>query len=458
MLLFFCSLIISSFAEENLLWSLNPENIEAALKYQPRMLILFWSSSDESSRKVFSQARQAAEKLNSHLIRIGLIDCSSYASLCSSHSVDTTPHFLYFDNESTYNYTGGPSGEEISKWVLPRFKYSLDYLKETEDILTLFSNNRVSFLYLGENEEILKIMKDLSVHFINIKFYISKHEDTREVLACDSKFVLSRGNELTFYNGEADFSSLFDFLTKNKPNELHEFNEEVIKTIFEKKNPAFFLFCKTLDKGKYLKDFGKLADRYESRFIFVMTDLSTKGKNHNKLAHALGLNIDIQPLAVILNIKETYFKYRSASLNYESLVQFVNDYFEGKLLPFYKSQAVESESFENNVMNVVGLNHEEVTQDKTKDVLAFYYTAQHPESTSFAPVFEKLALNYLAFPDMLLVKMDIVYNEAKGLLIPHLPLVKYYPRHDKNGIVYSGDLTLFGLQKFVSAHYKKEEL
>lgn len=447
----------SKSTEENLLWPLNPENIGPALEYQPRMLLVFWASSDPSPQKLYAEARIAAQKLNSQLIRIGSVDCSAFQALCSSYSVASTPQLLYVDNGDQFHYPGQVSGEEIAKWVVPRFKYSLDQVKEDEDILSLIKSNRISFIYLGDNIEVFRIMKELSVNFVEIKFYISEHQETRAVLNTDAKFVLHRGDELYFYSGEVEIGKIAEFLEKHKPAIVHEFNEEVIKTVFDKKQPAIFLFSKTHDRKKYLKDFGKLADRYQQRFVFIATDLATKGKNHNKLAHALGLNIDLQPIVVILNQKETFYKYRTAALDFDSLIRFVNDYFENKLLPFYKSQAVDSESVENGVMGLVGINHDEVVNDVEKDVIALYYTAQHPESMSFISSFEKLALNYKDIPDILLVKMDIVYNEAKGLVIPHLPLIKMYTKQNKQGISYSGDLTLFGLQKFVSMHLEKKK-
>ena len=446
----------ASCSEENLLWPLNPENVATALEYQPRMLLVFWSSAAPSPQKHYAEARVAAQKLNSQLIRIGSVDCASHPALCDLYAVASTPQLLYLDNGDQFHYSGPITGEEIAKWLVPRFKYSLDHLAEDEDILTLIKSNRVSFIYLGDSVETSKAMKELSVSFIEIKFYISKHEETRSVLGTDAHFVLHRGDELYFYTGEATLERIHEFLNQHKPAPVHEFSEEVIKTVFEKKQPAVFLFCKAHDKKKHLRDFGKLADRYEQRFVFIATDLAAKGKNHNKLAHALGLNIDLQPIVVILNQKETFYKYRTAALDFDSLIRFVNDYFEDKLLPFYKSQAVEADPVENGVTSLVGINHDEVVSDVKSDVIALYYTAQHPESMGFIGTFEKLALNYKGIEDIKLVKMDIVYNEAKGLVIPHLPLIKLYSKENKQGVSYSGDLTLFGLQKFVSMHLEKK--
>lgn len=439
--------------EENLIWELNSENLQASLEYQPRMMILFWSQSSEASQKIYAECKLAAKKLNTHLIRIGSVNCDSFPSLCSQYNTTQTPHYLYFDTNDHYQYKDSMYAEDIFNYILPRYKSSLESLKQTDDVLSIFKSNRISFLYIGNDTNPLKIMKDLSIKFIEIKFYVSDSSDNKEIMRTSSDFVLHRGGEMIFYSGEIEFNNIESFLQKNSPVKILDFNEETVKLVFEQKKTALFLFRKEMERNKF-QDFGKLADRYEGKFVFVVADLTAKGKNINKLAHALGLNPSIQPLVVLLSIKETYNKYRTATLDFEGLNDFINSYYSGTLLQYYKSEAIPTDPPESGVIEVVGLNHDETISNPEKDVLALYYTVQHPESTSILPIFEKLALNYEHIPNIQLVKMDIVFNEAKNLVIPHLPLIKFYPRHKKAGIPYSGDLTLFGLQSFVLAQFK----
>lgn len=439
--------------EENLLWALNPDNFRASLDYQPRMLVLFWSPSSDDSQKIYAEGKLAAKKLNTHLIRLASIDCDSFQPLCAQYNLSQTPQYLYFDGNDYYEYKGSMYADDIFNWVLPRFKSSLEYIKESDDIYSIFRSNRISFLYLGNHTETLKIFKNLSIKFIDVKFYVSDIDDHKELFRRSSEFVLHKGGELTFYMGESENDQLERFLDNNKPVRILDFNEDTIKLVFDQKKTTLFLFRKDLERNKFV-DFGKIADRYEGKFVFVAADLNAKGKNINKLAHALGLNPNTQPIAVILSIKETFNKYRTASTDFEGLNDFINSYYSGTLLQYYKSEAIPTDAYDNGILEIVGLNHDETVNNANKDVLALYYTVQHPESTNILPIFQKLALNYQSIPDMQLVKMDIVFNEAKNLLIPQLPLIKFYPKHNKAGIPYSGDLSLFGLQSFVLAQLK----
>ena len=450
---FFLVLVLCKAFEENLIWELNSENFQASFEYQPRMMILFWSRSTEASQRIHAECKLAAKKLSTHLIRIGSVNCDSFPSLCSQYNVTQTPQYLYFDAGDHYEYKDSTNAEDVFKYILPRYKSSLEYLKQTDDVFSLFKANRISFLYIGKDSNALKIMKDLSIKFIETVFYVSELSDYKETMRTSSDFVLHRGGEMVFYNGEIELSAIETFLKTQSPVKILDFNEETIKLVFDQKKAALFLFRKEVERNKF-QDFGKLADRYEGKFVFVAADLSAKGKNINKLAHALGLNPNIQPLVVLLSIKETFYKYRTATVDFEGLNDFINSYYSGTLLQYYKSEAIPTEPSESGVIEIVGLNHEETVLNPEKDVLALYFTVQHPESTSILPIFEKLALNYEHVPNIQLVKMDIVFNEAKDLIIPHLPLIKFYPRHNKAGIPYSGDLTLFGLQSFVLAQFK----
>jgi len=87
----------------------------------------------------------------------------------------------------------------------------------------------------------------------------------------------------------------------------------------------------------------------------------------------------------------------------------------------------------------VGLNHEEIVQDKSKDVLVLYFADFSEESMILLPHLKQLAEHAQFIPDLVIGQYDVEHNENEGLDIYEFPTLIYYPRDNKAGTVLNNE-------------------
>ena len=424
------------------------------------MLVYFYSPVCKECNTITLEVNDAANKLNEYAIRIAKFNCEEEKEICDSYGVNKFPNFLYFINGKPYPYNGPLLSTGMSKWVLSKEKLVYQKIDESLNLEDLIQASRISLVYFGDiSDKETNILQSASLSYSYIHFYETSLKKDYELFKITSpKLVLFKGDNKIPFDKDLEFKSLSDFLDKHKPAKIYEFNDESIKLIFEQKSTTFFYLRSEVEKKNYQLAIEKLADKYQETLLFVSTDLTHKGKNSSKLSQVLGISPSQQPLGVILEIRENFTKYRSPGNTYDELNEFISSFISGNLQAYYKSKPIpEGKNGDSKVVIVVGLNHQEIIEDKTKDILMLYCTERHPDCDEFSPIYEKIAIVYTQYGDFVTGKMDIVHNEAKGLKIPKLPLIVLYPKDKKEGIIYQGEMNMIGILSFVAQNIKQEK-
>ena len=238
---------------------------------------------------------------------------------------------------------------------------------------------------------------------------------------------------------------------------MHPFNEETIRLIFEYQSSTFFYLRLTESKDLYAPILEQLAEKYKEHFIFTATDLSNKGQNAEKLATALGIHPSEQPLAVLVDFKDAFNKYKISASSYDELSSFIESYLNKEIKPYYKSEELQVDDMENGIKKIVGSNYRKVISDEEKDVLVLYYTKDHPKCKEFLPVYEKIAKETRKWDGLVLAKFDLDKNEAEGLKIKMIPHLNLYPKDDKKGIMYQGEFSKVAVKGFLRKYVRKED-
>ena len=246
------------------------------------------------------------------------------------------------------------------------------------------------------------------------------------------------------------------FLQTNKNPWVREFSQESAELIFKDLHPVIFLF--TAEYGKFQELFTTLSQEFKETLLFCQTDL---GKSELlRLSEYLGLTAQAQTTAMILDSEKSWRKYRvSGEITLENLRKFINDWTNGELLPYFKSQEIPEEDYENNVRVLVARNFEEIVYDRRKDVLVEFYAPWCTHCHELQPEYEKLARMLEGIDSIIIAKIDGTANEVPGVSVRGFPTLRFYSAIDKNGIDFNGDRTLQGILEFItmSANLKFSE-
>ena len=115
----------------------------------------------------------------------------------------------------------------------------------------------------------------------------------------------------------------------------------------------------------------KIAQSYKDRYTFAIAD----EEKMSPLLKEFGLEESDEDVNVGCYDKNGR-KYRmedDEELTSESLEEFVHRLDKGKIAPYFKSQPIPKKSSINGIRTLVGKNFNQIVNDKTKNVLVFFY-------------------------------------------------------------------------------------
>ena len=81
-----------------------------------------------------------------------------------------------------------------------------------------------------------------------------------------------------------------------------------------------------------------------------------------------------------------------------------------------------------------------VVNDENKDVFVKYYAPWCGHCQELAPKWEKLAQAFKSNPNIVIAKFDATKNEAEGVQVEQFPTLKFYPKDNKEGVDYDGEM------------------
>ena len=258
------------------------------------------------------------------------------------------------------------------------------------------------------------------------------------------------------YAGEATHEGITAFMEKNSVPTLIEFTEDFIEPIFGKGKTAVILFTNEKDSS-YGQVWAEAASQLKGDILFVVS--GTKDGIQSRLAEFIGVTDADTPTIRLLVPGDEMAKYlypgSIASITIDSIKTFFEDFKAGKLVTHLKSEPIPENT--GALTTLVGLNHDSIVMDTTKDVLVKYYAPWCGHCKKLAPIWEELAESVADMPDVVIAKFDATLNEVKGLQIKGYPTLKWFPKDNKNGVDYDEGRELPDFKKFLeknSSAYK----
>ena len=237
------------------------------------------------------------------------------------------------------------------------------------------------------------------------------------------------------------------------------FSESYLDTIFEKQQPAIFLFTQEDDED-YVDAYYEAAKQLEGEFLFVKAGL--KDELQRKVAKWFSIIIKSQLPAMFITKPglPVTFKYKwegnFKKIKAADVTKFVNDFKAGSLVPFYKSEDEPPIPTIEGRTQLVGSTWDYYVNNPENDVLVLYYTNWCHHCDLVGMTLSKLGkfIYKEGIENFIAADMNEELNEVAGLEIDGYPTMILYPmgENKKNSIQYRGDRSIEDVTEWLFKH------
>ncbi|KAH9700664.1 protein disulfide isomerase-like 1-4 [Citrus sinensis] len=352
-----------------------------------------WCGHCQALAPEYAAAATELKSANESVV-LAKVDATEENELAHEYDVQGFPTIYFFVDGQHKAYNGGRTKDAIVTWIKKKIGpgiYNITTLDEAERVLT--SETKVVLGYLnslvGSESEVLA---DASRLEDDVNFYQTTNPDVAKIFHLDSEvnrpalvMVKKEAEKISYFDGKFDKSTIADFVFSNKLPLVTIFTRENAPSVFESpiKN-QLLLFAVSNDSEKLLPVFEEAAKSFKGKLIFVYVQMD---------------NEDVgKPVS-------EYF-----GITGEAPKTFGEDFLEGKVKPFFKSDPI-PETNDGDVKIVVGNNFDEIVLDESKDVLLEIYAPWCGHCQAFEPTYNKLAKHLRGVDSIVIAKMDGTTNE-----------------------------------------------
>ena len=423
-------------------------------------LILFYSSTCpycKDYKPIFLSLTTKLKEINFVVIN------EKNKNLTEKFEINFYPTLKYFYNNKFYLINDQTNFKKEEKII--------DYLNKIHNNFVIKINNENeinNFLNKNFNIILLSTLKEKK-SFENFKFLAEKTFDLICFLHCDSceneneiflfkienKEITEKkkfSNEIKKFSNE-NFSIenikffLSNFIIKNG----EKVPKNIIEILFEYNRTAFFFISNDFKtNSNEIQIFNEIFEIYKQKLYFFYIDLSEKNNINKDLIEFFEIeNIKNSKVFILQpnekNSDDVNLYEFNKKITKNSLIIFIQDFFNKKLLKILESEKIPSknEQKEFEFKLIVGKNFDnEITfNNKSNDVLLIITKNDFEVKEKMLNMFNKLAFkynnkNYLNF---CVTKMP--ENEIRGSIPSKIPSIYLYKLNDKlNPISYPNEI------------------
>lgn len=346
-----CSLYVPSvLCNHPLIKSLNDQNFNETILQNQYTFVAFvasWCGHCQKLKPEFELAARILSETHPY-INFAQIDAPEYRNLSLDHGVRGYPTLkLYKQSLDGIEFSGARSHQDLILWLKKLTnQLKIHYYITSEEMVERRSKFDAQVIFFGE-----KGTPEFDVFFetanaTQFNYYIEYgHCDNKEIRA---KFSNSEKNEIILFNNfdgkpiifaeELTLKNLKKFIETNSLSPFGEFNDRVAQKVFGEELPFMILFS---SNGEYVDILENVAKQINYK---IPISYST-GKDGigNRLAGLLDLNETDYPSIIILEttvgeITQYHFPISRIRADVENLVAFCNDFSNGKLYGFVKTE------------------------------------------------------------------------------------------------------------------------
>lgn len=407
---------------------LTDSNFKEKTKDKDILLIEFFAPWCGHCKKLAPEYELAATALskNDPPISIAKCDCVGEGKeSCSKYGVSGYPTLKIFRNgEFSQEYDGPRDSSGITSYMKKNAGPSSIELKDHDHLDKKLSNAEEIVIvgyFSGDGALKDRFLKaadqkrnDFNFAHTTDSAILEKAEHSDEIVLYRPKHLHAKFEDPKVVLGNKDASTfdITEFMTKNQAGLVAQITPDT-ESAFKK--PLVCVYYK-VDWKRNLKGtryWRNRVARVAKKFVDEITfTIAAKSSYQNKMPD-YGFEADSDDVnAVVFNEKGKVFKMAD-KFSVDALEKFVNDFKDGKLKAYVKSEPV-PETNDGPVKVVVGENFDEIVNDEHKDVLIEFYAPWCGHCKSLEPKYNELGekLKSAGVTDVVIAKMDATANDS----------------------------------------------
>jgi protein disulfide-isomerase A1 len=439
---------------------LDTNNFDKALSEFDYALVEFYAPWCGHCKRLAPEYAQAAQQLaqTNPEIKLVKIDATIEKDLATRFGIRGFPTLKFFVKGSSapIDYEGGRTAPEIIQWLKKRTGPVSVEVNTLEDAQKYISDNELVGVFFGSTSS------PNYGHFLvvagsheDVVFLHTSNQDIKSHYnANDDSFILFKKFDegQNSFTGPWNADSIKNFVTANKFPVVMSFDQKAAQRIFGEGLPALFLLTSdNAASGKADEAFRTAAKDLKGKIALSIAKLG-EGMG-SRLAEYIGVTEAQTPTLRLVLPNEEMKKFSfEGEVTADSIKNFFDDWSNGRLKPFFKSEPI-PESNNEPVKVVVGKSFNDIVLNEDNDVLIEFYAPWCGHCKALAPIFDALAKKLENVKGITIAKMDSTANEVDGVSIRGFPTLKFYAKGKKDApIEFEGDRTEEGFIDFLKQH------
>jgi len=434
--------------------TLTTSNFQDFIQKHERVLVEFyapWCGHCKALAPEYEKAATSLKTKNSKTM-LAKVDATEEKELASKYDVKGFPTLKYFngDVEHPSEYTGGRTESTIVSWLSKRESPALSTIDNIESYRDYLTRDNVILIgFFSKDSSHVQMLKDIGEN--SREFALTLLVNNEKV----AKDVNARWNSLRLvvnidgkktevdYTGSLSAEDILNWINSERFPLVAEIGPENYKDYVDRGLPLVWIAINPDDnesKDQIINSVQTSAKNNKGKLSFVTIDAKKFAQHINNL----GIT-DIPGL--MLNDGNDKYRY-TGGINEQEINQFFENYSQGKLEKYLKSQAI-PESNDENVYVLVGSQFHEVI-GKNKDVFVEFYAPWCGHCKKLAPEYEKLGDAFEDVQDVIIAKIDATENDTPED-IRGFPTLVFYPKGKHDGVKYQGDRTADAMIEWVKS-------
>ena len=452
--LFFCliSLIFTKgpYQMENDVIVLNERTFGFALREFKYLLILFYDPECPFCQNFLPEYSNIATILKEENFVFAKLDCKKYQRLETLYEIEVYPTLMLFKDNQKIIFDGQRNLEEIKKWLEEKTKPKFIEINNKKE-LDNFSKLKLCMVYFGTNETTINEIIIAERKFETMPLGIVSNEDLIKSEAPKDKkdekkefkeyinIYKNFDDKKNTLKGKLSAKNIYRFAYTYCYPKVIEFTDETAPIIFAKRQPALVIFGSKTGKERNPKDYNDSLNllRYmwpqiKDKIRLFVCDIN--GLMASQMAKYCGINYNNIPKVFIVHAEnESPKKYEmKGGINEENILYFINQWKQGKLTPYIRSEPVPKNN-KDEVFKLVGYTFEKEVIKNDKDVLVYFVSPDCKKCKEFEPELVNLSKKLKKFNDKILIaKMDATLNDVDQFQIHSFPTIIFYPGNAKD--------------------------
>jgi len=436
---------------------LKDTDFDQALQEFDFLLIEFYAPWCGHCKKLAPEYVQAASELaqSNPNVKLAKVDCTVEKDVCAKFEIKGFPTIKFFIKGSSTPilYEAGRTAPEIVQWLKKKGGPSSVHITSVEDAEKIISDNEVVGFFFGppgfdSYTNFLSAANTFDVSFAHTddEAVKQKYEVQGEALILFKKF--DEGKNV--HTGPFGVEEIREFINKHMHPTIIPFEQKAAQRIFGEGLDTIFLIRADDEAGTRAEEaFRAAANDLKGKITLSFARI--EDALGGRLAEYIGVSRDNLPAIRVVQPSKNNQKFLFENeITADNIKQFVEDFSNSKLTPFFKSEPIPADPFDENVRIIVGKNYEDIVLDPNTDVLMEFYAPWCGHCKSLTPIYSAVAGRLKNVPGIVIAKMDSTANEVEGLSIQGFPTIKFYPKGNKNSPMdFSGERTEEGFIEFL---------